>query len=265
MENKKSTVLLTVIAVATLLVAVVGATFAYFSAQSAENVQRNVVVTSNTAASTTFALSDDDLILSVDQAGMPNETTTSPHSNTITATINHRAGAGSETYCYQLSIANISNNFTYSSNGAGYEGAGTTEPELVLEVKDGGTSGVVTGTALTATASNTADLDGANANVTFVSTSNSNLSAATLKTDLLNSNDLSGKTLYDLTTKSSDQIIGKFTITEDATAGKAYVHVITLDLYYVNYKWDQSLMSNPNNNARKDFTGLVKLDAVSCS
>ena len=31
MENKKNTILLTVIAVATLLVAVVGATFAYFS------------------------------------------------------------------------------------------------------------------------------------------------------------------------------------------------------------------------------------------
>ena len=32
MDNKKNTILLTVIAVATLLVAVVGATFAYFTA-----------------------------------------------------------------------------------------------------------------------------------------------------------------------------------------------------------------------------------------
>ena len=35
--DKKNTVLLTVIAVATLLVAVVGATFAYFSARVTEN------------------------------------------------------------------------------------------------------------------------------------------------------------------------------------------------------------------------------------
>ena len=36
MDNKKNTILLTVIAVATLLVAVVGATFAYFTAQGAD-------------------------------------------------------------------------------------------------------------------------------------------------------------------------------------------------------------------------------------
>ena len=48
--EKKNTVLLTVIAVATLLVAVVGATFAYFTATNTVNDQSNGNVTINTAS-----------------------------------------------------------------------------------------------------------------------------------------------------------------------------------------------------------------------
>ena len=54
MENKKNTILLTVIAVATLLVAVVGATFAYFTAQGGTGTSANVTVTTGTAASSDF-------------------------------------------------------------------------------------------------------------------------------------------------------------------------------------------------------------------
>ena len=54
MENKKNTILLTVIAVATLLVAVVGATFAYFSAAGGTGTTGNVTVSTGTAASSEF-------------------------------------------------------------------------------------------------------------------------------------------------------------------------------------------------------------------
>lgn len=54
MENKKNTILLTVIAVATLLVAVVGATFAYFTASGAQGTTGNVTVSTGTAASSEF-------------------------------------------------------------------------------------------------------------------------------------------------------------------------------------------------------------------
>lgn len=54
MENKKNTILLTVIAVATLLVAVVGATFAYFTASGAQGTTGNVKVSTGTAASSEF-------------------------------------------------------------------------------------------------------------------------------------------------------------------------------------------------------------------
>ena len=50
MDNRKNTILLTVIAVATLLVAVVGATFAYFTAQGGDDVSKNINVTTETAA-----------------------------------------------------------------------------------------------------------------------------------------------------------------------------------------------------------------------
>lgn len=54
MENKKNTILLTVIAVATLLVAVVGATFAYFTAQGGSASQADVVVNTGKAGSSSL-------------------------------------------------------------------------------------------------------------------------------------------------------------------------------------------------------------------
>lgn len=52
--EKKNTILLTVIAVATLLVAVVGATFAYFTAQGGTASQANVTVSTGTAGSSSM-------------------------------------------------------------------------------------------------------------------------------------------------------------------------------------------------------------------
>ncbi len=52
--EKKNTILLTVIAVATLLVAVVGATFAYFTAQGGTTSQANVTVSTGTAGSSSM-------------------------------------------------------------------------------------------------------------------------------------------------------------------------------------------------------------------
>ena len=54
MENRKNTILLTVIAVATLLVAVVGATFAFFTASGSSTTKGDVTVSTGTAGSSTF-------------------------------------------------------------------------------------------------------------------------------------------------------------------------------------------------------------------
>ncbi len=52
MDNKKNSIILTVIAVATLLVAMVGATFAYFTASGGGNTSSPVTVTTKTSTST---------------------------------------------------------------------------------------------------------------------------------------------------------------------------------------------------------------------
>lgn len=56
MENRKNTILLTVIAVATLLVAVVGATFAYFTAQGGTSKRADIEVVTETTANSTFSV-----------------------------------------------------------------------------------------------------------------------------------------------------------------------------------------------------------------
>ena len=89
-------------------------------------------------------------------------------------------------------------------------------------------------------------------------------SASTIKNNLLSvSSSFTGKTVYDITRLTSNATIGKFTITE--TAGETYLQGIQVNAYYVNYTWDQSALSNPNNNASKSFNATLHLDQVSCS
>ena len=54
MDNRKNTILLTVIAVATLLVAVVGATFAYFTAKGGGTVTNNIEVKTGKYGDTSY-------------------------------------------------------------------------------------------------------------------------------------------------------------------------------------------------------------------
>ena len=69
--EKKNTLLLTVIAVATLLVAVVGATFAYFGSFTATvNDKAAVNVTTGTVAASTFITTGGELILDVPGSDM---------------------------------------------------------------------------------------------------------------------------------------------------------------------------------------------------
>ena len=69
--EKKNTLLLTVIAVATLLVAVVGATFAYFGSFSTDNIQpANVNVTTGSGQSVVFKTTGKDMIYTVPDKNM---------------------------------------------------------------------------------------------------------------------------------------------------------------------------------------------------
>ena len=132
MDNRKNTILLTVIAVATLLVAVVGATFAFFTAQGGEDVTKNINVTTDTSDSATFTL--EPISIKATQTnfaqGEGDQTATS------TGTASFTANSTDETseFCYTLTINVASNDFVYTT-------APTNTPELVLDVtKDAGTT-----------------------------------------------------------------------------------------------------------------------------
>ena len=102
--EKKNTVLLTVIAIATLLVAVVGATFAYFSA--------NVTSTEKTTVTTTTAKANDVFTYTATNEivldGITNENMSLAQkgqfidSDEKTTTVSLQAGAGSATCTYDL-------------------------------------------------------------------------------------------------------------------------------------------------------------------
>lgn len=130
MDNRKNTILLTVIAVATLLVAVVGATFAYFTAQGGDDVSKKLNVTTDTSDSATFTL--EPISITATQAtfgqGMGDQKATSTGTASFTA---NSTDATSE-FCYTLTINVASNDFEYTTEES--------TPELVLDVtKDAGT------------------------------------------------------------------------------------------------------------------------------
>ena len=106
MDNRKNTILLTVIAVATLLVAVVGATFAYFSAQGGGTKTNNLEVKTEAAASSSFSIDKNLAIL----ANMDNfaQGTGETQADTMTGTVEFTAGTGEGAqtdFCYTAALA----------------------------------------------------------------------------------------------------------------------------------------------------------------
>lgn len=102
--EKKNTVLLTVIAIATLLVAVVGATFAYFSA-SVTNTEKTTVTATTAKANDVFTYTaNNEIVLD----GITNENMSLAQkgqfidSDEKTTTVSLQAGDGSATCTYDL-------------------------------------------------------------------------------------------------------------------------------------------------------------------
>ncbi len=131
--EKKNTILLTVIAVATLLVAVVGATFAYFSAQGGDAAQADVIVktgTSSSASLGTFSA----ISIYADQTNFIQGG--EDQSGTSTGTVSWTAPGSTPTYnptaeertmCYNVVLNVTKNDFEYT----------TTEetPELIFRAE----------------------------------------------------------------------------------------------------------------------------------
>ena len=121
MENKKNTILLTVIAVATLLVAVVGATFAYFTASGAQGTTGNVTVSTGTAASSEFGvikalnLCADASTFAQGGADVTGETTGTVKWTAPGATQEHTPDEAERSFCYTAALNITANTFTVSA------------------------------------------------------------------------------------------------------------------------------------------------------
>ncbi len=120
MENKKNTILLTVIAVATLLVAVVGATFAYFTASGAQGTTGAVTVSTGTAASSEFGvikalnLYADASTFAQGGKDVTGETTGSVKWTAPGATSTTTPSEADRSFCYTAALNITTNTFTVS-------------------------------------------------------------------------------------------------------------------------------------------------------
>ncbi|MBQ6687118.1 MAG: hypothetical protein IJN03_01180 [Bacilli bacterium] len=164
MGDKKSTVLLTVVAVATLLVAVAGSTFAFFAANTDE-LEGSVEVSTQTAAGsdvfTSTGASQIGLSVTNDKM-MPGDANTSETEATITETdadaaageklvVSLEAGSGKATCTYKLKYvdapASTETNpetIVYAPSSAYAKITATDKKEYTLEGTDGTNSFVET-------------------------------------------------------------------------------------------------------------------------
>ena len=233
MENRKNTILLTVIAVATLLVAVVGATFAYFTAQGTGSKQRDIKVTSETIDSMAFYI-DKEIILEATTANFTNNPSgqNTNVTDTITATATFNANnQDAATFCYTVDLIVSSNTFEYTAEN-------TEElPELTLHVtKDAGTT------------SSPVDI----------------IAEPTTKSD---PGDLTGdspSTINIPTTAGGSEFKHKIS----AAAGQRVIDTWKVTVTFVNHKFDQSSPGEQGTgevNTGKEFKATLKFSSTACA
>ena len=135
MENNKNSIVLAVVAVATLIVAVFGATYAFFQAAGGTTVAKNVKVTTGTAGSTTFAIANA-ISINANQTNFASGKSDLTSSTTGTASFTAPSQVGSTLdaadlkSCYSVTVNISSNTFGYTSGKT---------PELLLNVTKGST------------------------------------------------------------------------------------------------------------------------------
>ncbi len=243
MENRKNTILLTVIAIATLLVAVIGATFAYFTAQGGAPVSRDVQVKTETADSTNFYI-DNNLTLNANQDnfGVSN-VGTGLTSNPVngTATFTASTGANNE-MCYTLELSVTSNDFIYTTD----PNASVPEevPELTLTVTRAtvvdaaNASNLTYGTPVTVLDA----FDVTTLNQTIYVPETAQTSISSINTRQVNC-DLSRTNVHKL----------------EASAGKTTSHKYVATIHLDNKNYDQQEITN------KTFSGKFTFTSVDCN
>ncbi len=206
MENNKNSIVLTVIAVATLIVAVVGATYAFFQAQGGTQTTAAVTVKTGTAGVASFGTFAD-ITIEANQTNFASGGNDITKTSTGTVSWTAPGAAGTQTpsesdrkFCYNV-------NFVISSNTFVKSAANTTPVnELEFSAKKGTstiidkmtlvnlTSGAaVTGTINIPTTSGGSDLKHVLSANAGASASDSWTFTVTLKNQNFNQNDNAGK------------------------------------------------------------------------
>ena len=140
MENKKQAIILSGVAIVALLALIIGATFAYFMAQTGEGKSTDIKINASTVDTFTFEAGSA-LNLSLNQenfaSGKGNQTGTTFAKAMLTA--NNKTNTATEHYYLYLSISE--NTFTYTQD--------ENTPEILLTIKDGSNNEITTLTGLT--------------------------------------------------------------------------------------------------------------------
>ena len=125
--NKKNTLLLTIIAVATLLVAVIGATFAYFNATATAGTHKVQVTTPK--AQTALISGTNTVSLSITGAQMENQGQIKEYSKTASPKVSLTASQTGQRFCYKAQLSYDGSGFSYPS--------GHNDRQVSVEVKKG--------------------------------------------------------------------------------------------------------------------------------
>ena len=206
MENKKNTILLTVIAVATLLVAVVGATFAYFSAAGGTGTTGNVTVSTGTAASSEFGtMNAINLYADASTFAEGGKDVTGSSTGTVKWTAPGAAGTvtpslADRTFCYTAALEITANTFVKSAANATnvneLEFTAVKGTETIIDKQSLVT--LATGKAVTGTINIPTTKGGTDMKHTLVAEAGDSVSdswtiTVTLKNQAFNQNDNAGK------------------------------------------------------------------------
>lgn len=296
--DKKNTLLLTVIAIATLLVAVVGATFAYFTAQNSKPEKTDFKVTTETTNSSTIRVGNAINIKANDLNFADQNSSEAAYvgsqKGVTNASVSFAASSSaseSQKFCYTVSL-NIadkgsegldkytdgrkSNNIEYSTANK------ESKPELVFVIKkaakqDGYTESYQGGSYTNYDGTNKiTDLDGKyNAEVLTETKVCLNDATSNEENQYVNGACDEHATIagWDITGKTGEIKIPKLTTDDDASANQNndYVHMLNVskgttltdywqaEIILVNHNFDQ------NQNTGKEVTGTLTFTPVSCT
>ena len=127
MKNKKQAIILSVIASIVLLVLIVGATYAFFAAQTGEGAQTDIKINASTVDTLTFETGSI-ISLSLDQDNFASGKGNQTGSTFAKAMLSANSKTNTATKYYYLYLNISKNTFTYTQN--------EDTPEILLTIKD---------------------------------------------------------------------------------------------------------------------------------